>query len=360
MGDSESAGLLECGTEKLNAEGEVFFGFSDRDGDSADSGEGGGDGEDVFEVHLEGVGGVFADVEGGSGGDGSEDGVDFLECVVKISADERADFLRFSIKCVVVAGGECVGSEEDSSFDFVAEVGFSGLSVNFFEVFCVGSGFAEADSVESGHVRRNFRSDREVVTRNCVFCVREGDFDNFGAEGSTNFFRGFDHFENFGVDAVEKILGRDSDSESVDVFFDFSGVVWNLDSRCGGISRVASGDGLQEKRAVGSGASEWSNRVETRCHRNCTPAGNSSVRNFESGATAEICRLADGSTGVCANRTGAKISGDRRCRPSGTASGDFLEVVGVFRDAECGVFRRSAHRELVGVGFSEEDGTGGF
>ena len=124
MGGLEEGGFVEGFGDELEADGEVGAFVGDGaagDADGGESGEVGGDGEDVFEIGLEGVADEFSEFVGGGGRGGGDDDVDFFEGFGEVVADEGAGFLGLEVVGVVVAGAEDVGAEEDAAFDFGAE-----------------------------------------------------------------------------------------------------------------------------------------------------------------------------------------------------------------------------------------------
>jgi hypothetical protein len=73
------------------------------DADGGKAGEVGGNGEDVFEVGLEGVVGEIAELVGRGGTGGGDDDIHFFEGFVEVVLDEGAGFLRLEVVGVVVA-----------------------------------------------------------------------------------------------------------------------------------------------------------------------------------------------------------------------------------------------------------------
>ena len=153
--------------EDLEADGEVFpaveIGAAAGDGNAGDAGEVGGEGENVGEVFVERIVGKAADLPCRAGSDRREDGIDLLERVLEIAADERADFLGAAVIRVVVTGREDVGAEDDPALHFGAEAFLAGFFIKIENVGRVGGAMAVADAVEAGKVRRGFRRGDDVV-----------------------------------------------------------------------------------------------------------------------------------------------------------------------------------------------------
>ncbi len=107
----------------------------------------------------------------------------FSNASVKSLADEGADFLGAKVIGVVVAAAQDVGAEDDAAFDLGAEAFLAGASVMVQEVGGVFRAMAVADAVETGEIGGGFGGREDVIDGDGVFGVREGDFDDFRAEG---------------------------------------------------------------------------------------------------------------------------------------------------------------------------------
>src|SRR5579862_2108735 len=91
------------------------------DRDAADSGEVGGNGEDVREVHLQRIVTPVAGLERGLRRGRRDDGVAFLEGLGEIVADERAHLLGAEVIGVIITAAQHVGAENDAPLDLGAE-----------------------------------------------------------------------------------------------------------------------------------------------------------------------------------------------------------------------------------------------
>src|SRR3990172_5855539 len=125
-GDAEDGRFVEGLADDLQADGQLI----DKPGRYGDAGEARdvhGQGEYVVQVHLVRVACLFADLEGGGGGNGRDDDVALLERGVELAAYDGTDFLGLEVVGIVVAGGERVGADHDAALDLGAEAEAAGL-----------------------------------------------------------------------------------------------------------------------------------------------------------------------------------------------------------------------------------------
>src|SRR5712664_3355153 len=84
VGELQDTSFAESWAKDLEPDREIFLRrFAAGDGDARDAGKGASDGVNVGEIHLERVVGLFAELEGGDGGSGGDNGVDFGEGVAE-------------------------------------------------------------------------------------------------------------------------------------------------------------------------------------------------------------------------------------------------------------------------------------
>jgi hypothetical protein len=126
-------------------------------------GQVGADGEDVHQVHLQGVGCHFAHLEGRGRAHRPGQQVALGKRGLEIPADEAADLGGFAVVGVVVAGGEHVGAQDDAALDLVAEALGAALLVHVQQVLGVRRAVAVAHAVEAGQVGGGLGRGDEVV-----------------------------------------------------------------------------------------------------------------------------------------------------------------------------------------------------
>src|ERR1051326_5414238 len=122
--------LAEVRAHDLERQREAFAVESGRDGDGGGADEVCGGGEDVVQIHREGVFGLRADGEGGFGGGRGDEVVECPEGFGEFLAEFGADALGSSVVGVVIAGREGEGAEHDAAFHFVAEAFTAGVEVD--------------------------------------------------------------------------------------------------------------------------------------------------------------------------------------------------------------------------------------
>ncbi len=201
MGDLEQGGFLEVGRQELQADGQALLVEAAGQAEAGDAGQAGGQGEDVLQVHGQGVVHVLAQAEGGGGGGGGGDEIHLLEGALEVLLDQGADLLGLVVVGVVVAGGQGVGAEHDAALDLGAEL----LATRVVEDIphAVGLGArAVADAVEAGQVGGGFGGGEQVIDGQGVFGVGQADRLDDGAVAFEQADGFPDALLDFGLDAV--------------------------------------------------------------------------------------------------------------------------------------------------------------
>jgi len=133
VADAEEHGLVEGLGKDLEADGEAARGETAGEAEAGNAGEVDGDGEDIREIHLEGVVEFFAEGEGWGGRGGGDDSIYGVKGAGEILADEGADFEGFEVIGVVVTGAEDVGAEDNAADDFFTEAEAARAGVDVVE-----------------------------------------------------------------------------------------------------------------------------------------------------------------------------------------------------------------------------------
>ena len=126
----EDGGFVEVFAHDLDADRKAISGGAAGDADAADSGERGGDGVDIREVHGHGIVGFFTDFEGWRGSHGADDDIHLGKGFKEVAGDEGANLLRLLVVGVVVAGRQDVRAEEDAALNLGPEGFVAGLLVH--------------------------------------------------------------------------------------------------------------------------------------------------------------------------------------------------------------------------------------
>ena len=145
-----------------------------------------GDGEDIVEIHLHRVGVHFliGDAEGCRRGCRRQDGVDTLsEGILEILLDQRAHLLGLEVVGIVIACRQHIGADHDAALDLGTETGSAGVLVHFDDVPAVYPQ-AVAHTVIARQVRGGFGGRDDVIGRQRVFGMRQGDVDDLGTRGT--------------------------------------------------------------------------------------------------------------------------------------------------------------------------------
>ena len=134
------------------------------------------------QIHLQRVVGFLADLERRRRRGRRHNRVHFFKSLQKIVADERADFLRPQIIRVVIAAAQNVGAENDSALHLRAETRAARLGCKVPPDPFPSTRSAVADAVEPREIRRRLRRRDDVISRDRVIRVRQGNLHNLRAE----------------------------------------------------------------------------------------------------------------------------------------------------------------------------------
>lgn len=152
--------LSEGPAQKLEADGQprprlgpggLRGGEAARQAEAAEAREIAGNRENVREIHLEWVIGLLAHFEGRRGGHGSDDGVNRIEGLEEVAANERADLLGSQIISIVVTAAQNISAQDNAPLDLGPETGAPRPAVKLARVRPVHPR-AVADAVEAGEI----------------------------------------------------------------------------------------------------------------------------------------------------------------------------------------------------------------
>src|SRR5204863_9863592 len=159
----------------------IDVGETTRHADSANTGEIRGAGEDIREIHLQGIVRAFAQFESWDRRSRRNQRVDFLERLCKILPDQLAHLLRAQIISIVITGAQNVSAENDPAFYFRAETFLSRAAVMIEEIPWMFGPMSVADAIKAGEIRRSLRRCQNVIDCNGVIGVRQRNVDNLCA-----------------------------------------------------------------------------------------------------------------------------------------------------------------------------------
>jgi len=360
-GGAEKRVFAERGTEELDADGEAGGGEAAGEGEAGDAGDVAGDGEDIAEIHLEGVVGFGAELEGGGGAGGAGDDIAFFEGLVEILLDFGANLEGLEVELVGVTCGEGVGAEHDAAFYFGAETLAAAGGVKVDEVFGGFGAVAVVDAIVAGEIAGGFGGGNDVIGGDAILGVRERDIDKGCALGFVPLDGGLDRGFDFRVHAfdVEEFLGE-SDAEALQRGVEIGEIIGGGFGPAGGIAGIVAGDDLKEEGGVFDGEGHGADLIEGGGEGDEAVTGDEAIRWLEADDAAEGSGLADRAAGIGTQTAEAEASGTGGCRAAGGTARDTFGVPWIFGGAEGGVFGGGAHGEFIEVGFSEDDGAGGF
>ena len=175
---------------------------------------------------------------------------------------------------------------------------------------------------------------------------------------AAEFFEKLDAFFDFVADAAVKAFGeivaRDANAHPFYRFRDFVGVSRNRRGGGSGIVGVASGNGLQNGGNIFHIVGKRADTIERGSERDQAVARNAAVAAHHRGNAAERSGLADGASGIGAERGDGQPRGNRGSGSSAGATGNAVHRMRIFHRAVGGVFIGAAHGEFVAICFAED------
>ena len=170
--------FLEVWTHELHPDRQSLRIETDREGQPRYTRQVGGQGEDIFQVHCQGIIGMVAELEGGGRRNWGGDYIHLFEGLFKIALDQCPHLLGFTVICVVVTGREGVSPQHDPAFDLGPELLAAGLREHLPQVFAFAKTRAEADAIVTRQVGGGFSRSDQVIDRQSIFRVRQLDREN--------------------------------------------------------------------------------------------------------------------------------------------------------------------------------------
>ncbi len=143
-----------------------------------------GDGIDVREVHSDWVIDLLSQFKSWKRRNRRHDGIHLLQCVRKITCDQRAHLLRLHVVCIVIAMTEHVGAQHDAPLALSAKALATGIPIQIRE--CLGTRRAGgvAHAIEARQIGTGLRGRNNVVTRDGVIGRGQADFAYFATHGA--------------------------------------------------------------------------------------------------------------------------------------------------------------------------------
>ena len=230
---------------------------------------------------------------------------------------------------VVVTAGEHIGAEDDAAFHLAAETLLSGAHVVVEQVAGVFGAVAVAHAVEAGEVRRGLGGGDDVVNSDRVLRVGQRDGDEFGPELFAELDGGLDFFADALVHAIDEILGGDAELHAFQVTAEIRGEILGRDIERGGVVRVFSGNGVEDRGAIAGATADGADLIERGGKGHEAVARDAAVTGLEAHDAAERSGLADRAAGVAAERGKGFAGRDRGRRAAAGAAGNARGVPGI-------------------------------
>ena len=178
VGNVEQAVLAEVRADQLHADGQAVD-LAARVRQRRNAGQVDADGVDIRQVHLHGVAGLFAELEGGARRGRAGDDVALLEGCIEVVGDQTANALCLQIVGVVVTVRQHVGADENAALYFFAKTLRTRLGVHVVEVVVFRCAIAITHAVETRQVRAGFGRGDHVVGGDRLADRRQRNFNSF-------------------------------------------------------------------------------------------------------------------------------------------------------------------------------------
>ena len=279
---------------------------------------------------------------------------------MEVLQDARAHFLGAQIIGVVITGREHIGADHDPALDLMAETGAAGVLIGAVQVRAVDA-IAVAHAVIAGQVRRGFRRGDDVIGRQGVFRVRQGNVDDLAAGRLEPVDPLLPGLVDLGRHAVNAILFRHTDLEPLHGLAAGGDKVRNLIRQRGRILGIMTGHGLKHHGAVLHRLGEGARMVQRGGKGHHAPARGAAIGALHADCAGKRRRLADRAAGIGPRGTKAEISRHRGRRTTGrTARRQAFIATRCFPRVHHGTgvggLVGGAHGELVHRGLGHEDG----
>ena len=139
--------------------------------------------EDVAQIHLQRIAGLFAGFERRRRAGRAENHVALLERLVEVALDQRAHLQGLHVIRVVIAAGQGVRADHDSALHFFAETLGARLGEQLDDVLhrLLGA-MAEMHAVVAGEIARRLARGDHVIRGDAIFGVRQRHIDQLRAQ----------------------------------------------------------------------------------------------------------------------------------------------------------------------------------
>ena len=274
-----------------------------------------------------------------------------LERQFEIALDQRADLLRPDVIGVVIARRQHIGADHDPATDLLAEPGRPGFLVHVGDILA-GHAQAVADAVIAGEVRRRLCRRDNVVGRQRVMRVRQGDLDDLGPGRAQPVGTAVPQRLDLGRHAVDPVFLRNANLHALDRASNGRLVVGNGEIGRGRVLGVVAGHGPQQDGVVPDRAGNRPGLVQRRRKGDDAPARTAAIGWLDPDRAGEGRRLSDRPASIRGRRTQAQTGRNSCRRTAGRAARHQRGVRALAPPRRCdgtegrGLVRR-AHGKLV-------------
>ena len=206
VGHLQQAWLLEHASDQLQTDRQPLGIKAAGQADRRQASHVGGNGEQVGQVHGQGVLGVGAEGEGRGRRGGGEQHIHALEGRIKIAADQGAHLLGLLVVSIHVARRKGIGTDQDAPLHLIAKP-FSAATGRHLGQAVTGrlaaaGAVAVFDAVIAGQVGGRLRGGDHVVGGDAVVEAGAADIDQLTAQGLEGFGGGHHGSSHLGGEPI--------------------------------------------------------------------------------------------------------------------------------------------------------------
>jgi hypothetical protein len=184
--------------------------------------------------------------------------------------------------------------------------------------------------------------------------VRQRDLVQRAARGAQAVQRALDGGANLRVEALTEVLVGNADAQAADGLGGLGCVAGNRQRGGCRVHRVRTGEDFEHRRGVCHTAREGTDAIQRRGEGDEPVARDAAISGQHADDTAEGSGLANGTSGVGAERGDAEASGDRGRGTARRSAGNAVQRTRIVHRAVSRVLVGGAHRELVAVELAEQ------
>ena len=327
--------------------------------DRRQAGHIGWNGEQVGQVHGQGILTVGPEAEGGAGGGGRQQHIHAGEGPLKIAADQAAHLLGLLVISIHIARREGVGADQDAALHLIAKTLGPAAGGHLRQTAAGLGAIAILNAVVAGQVGAGLRRGDHVVGGDAVVEAGAAQLHQLAAQGLQLLGRGQHRRLHLGIQARRlEALADQTHLQARHRLLQGGPVIGHRCLEAGGIAAIRPGDHLQQLGCISHRTGKRPHLVEGTGKGHQAVAADAAVGGLEPHHAAEGGGLANRAAGVGTQGGDALPSRHGRGATAGTAAGHPLGIPGVATGTKGGGLGGAAHGELVEVGLAEQHGAG--